>query len=72
MATAARTPDSSFSELDPVLLRSAVYDERGTLPIGALGTVVFRHDRDDAYEVEFAEPFPAVVTLRGSDLAPSP
>ena len=60
---------SPFSELDVVRLRAVVSTDEGIIPSGAVGTIVYLHSGSDAYEVEFADPFPAVVTLREGDLA---
>ena len=66
--SAARRRDPTFAELDVIRLRSIIFTGAATLPIGSVGTVVFRHDGADAYEVEFAEPIATVLTLRSSDL----
>lgn len=67
MAASAPLSGNSFAELDVVLLRSAAFTDQGSLPIGALGTIVFRHIHGEAYEVEFTEPVAAVLTLRPAD-----
>ena len=43
-----------------------------TLPVGALGAVVFVHGNGEAYEVEFIEPFHAVATIPALDLSQAP
>lgn len=63
-----RADDAGFAELTIVRLCSLVSLEEGQIQPGTVGTIVYRHDGSDAYEVEFDQPFPAVVTLRGSDL----
>ena len=64
-----RRPDRRFAELDRVSLREDVQVDGGSLPRGALGTVVALWGDGAAYEVEFTSPRPALVTLRGSALA---
>lgn len=64
-------PSPSYGELDIVRLRSMLYTEGGSIPAGSIGTIVFRHDRGVAYEVEFTDPFAAVVTLLPADLVPA-
>ena len=68
-ATRIRDPQPDFAELDVVRLRAAIYDDGRTIPIGTLGTVVFRHTGGEAFEVEFIDPVNMVVTLRPWDLA---
>lgn len=73
-APAKRTPGDpgrSIRELDVVRLLAEVQLDEGRLPIGALGTAVYRHRDGEAFEVEFIDPFPAVVTLRTSEIAAS-
>lgn len=70
-APANRTPDDagrSIRELDLVRLLAEVKLDEGRLPIGAMGTAVYRHRDGEAFEVEFIDPFPAVVTLRASEI----
>jgi hypothetical protein len=69
MATRARRETPRLAELDVVRLLSVVYTDDATYPVGSIGTIVFEHDGADAFEVEFAQPSPAVITLRAADLA---
>ncbi|MCP3733280.1 DUF4926 domain-containing protein [Sphingomonas sp. RP10(2022)] len=62
---------SPFDDQALVRLRSVVGTDAGVLLPGALGTIVYRHDGGDAYEVEFSDPIALVVTLRGGDLSPA-
>ncbi|WP_353205208.1 DUF4926 domain-containing protein [Sphingomonas sp.] len=73
MSASARTKLSEvpFAELDIVRLRSMLYTDDGSIPAGSIGTIVFRHDRGAAFEVEFVKPFAVVATLRPADLAPA-
>ncbi len=66
-----RNADVPYEDYEVVRLRSAVYDEGVTFPIGTLGTIVLRHGDGEAYEVEFDEPEPAVITLWPMDLEPA-
>lgn len=68
----ARSDPTAYAELDIVRLRSMLYTDEGTVPAGSTGTIVYRHDRGEAYEVEFVVPFAIVATLRAADLAPVP
>ena len=56
-------------DLQTVRLLGQYTAPEGILRPGALGTIVYRHPETDAYEVEFAEPFPTVVTLRAEEIA---
>ena len=62
-------PRITFSELSVVALTHAVENEGRWLPVGAKGTVVAVYADGVGYEVEFEEPFPAVVTLEAGDLS---
>jgi hypothetical protein len=59
---------SRFAELSLVSTRHAVDVDGRTLPAGANGTVVAAYADGIGYEVEFFEPFHAVVTLEAGDL----
>lgn len=61
---------TSIQELDVVRLLAEVALDQGRLPIGALGTAVYRHQNGEAFEVEFMTPFHALLTLRASEVAP--
>lgn len=52
-----------FAELQRVTLVRPVSSDGGTLPAGAHGTVMLAHRTSAAYEVEFTDPFPTVVTV---------
>jgi Domain of unknown function (DUF4926) len=68
-ATAAPGP---IAELTVVRLRAPTSAEaQGDLPAGSLGTIVFVHDGGEAFEVEFVEPFAAVITLRRDEFEPT-
>jgi len=58
-----------FHELELVRLRGQYTAPEGMLPPGAVGTIVYRHKAGEAYEVEFAEPFATVVTLKGDEVS---
>lgn len=45
-----------------------VKEGRRTIPAGAVGTIVHAYSDGVGYEVEFAQPFQAIVTLEASDL----
>lgn len=68
MPTAAQA--SAIPELSRVALRHAYrWEEEGkVLPEGATGTVVMVYRGGAGYEVEFAQPFHCVVTLRPDDI----
>ncbi|MGL4313100.1 MAG: DUF4926 domain-containing protein [Sphingomonas sp.] len=68
-ATRVKGPEPDFAELDLVQLRSTIYDRGHSFRVGTIGTVLFRHPGGEAFEVEFASPLPAVMTLRPWDLA---
>ena len=55
-------------ELDCVRLRGDLRTAGRELPSGQLGTVVHRYGEGVAFEVEVAEPFPVVVTLRPEEI----
>lgn len=57
-----------FDELSVVALTHAVEVDGQSLPTGTLGTVVAAYRDGVGYEVEFEQPFHAVVTLDSSDL----
>ena len=60
----------AFSEHHLVSLSSRLKLEDGrTLPAGSTGTVVGIWAEGEAFEVEFAEPFHAVVTIEASKLS---
>ena len=58
-----------FAELSVVALTHPVETGGQWLPGGAKGTVVAAYADGTGYEVEFEEPFHAVVTLAAGDLA---
>jgi hypothetical protein len=60
-------PSARFAELSVVRLRHDIDVFGGILPEGAAGTVVAAY-KGAAYEVEFEQPFHAVVTLEHGDL----
>jgi hypothetical protein len=62
------TPASGFAELSVVRLVHPVKEGRRTLPAGAAGTVVHAYSDGIGYEVEFARPFHAIVTLEANNL----
>jgi hypothetical protein len=58
-----------FPELSIVSLRSSVDVPGGmTLPVGAKGAIVHAYPDGIGYEVEFIEPFQAVVTVNADNL----
>ncbi len=67
----AREPQAqpvTFAELSVVGLLHGVEVEGRSMPQGAPGTVVAAYPGGLGYEVEFEEPFHAVVTLDVTDL----
>ena len=57
------------AELAPVTLKRPIEAEGRRLPAGSRGTVVAAYRDGTGFEVEFFEPFHAVVTLEADDLA---
>jgi len=68
VAQKTKTRLSGFAELSTVALTHAIEVDGRVLHKGTLGTVVGAYSDGIGYEVEFAEPFHAVVTLEVSDL----
>jgi len=62
-------PGRRFAELSVVALTHAVEAGGQWLPSGSRGTVVAAYADGVGYEVEFEQPFHAVVTLSAGDLA---
>ena len=60
--------DRSLAELSSVTLTRHVDVDGNTLPRGSRGTVVYVYQDGRGFEVEFEQPFHAVVTLERSDL----
>lgn len=58
-----------IQELDVVRLLAEVKMDEGHLPIGTIGTAVYRHRDGEAFEVEFSAPFHALLTLRANEIA---
>jgi len=56
------------SELSVVALTHPIEIDDKSLPAGSLGTVVAAYDDGLGYEVEFENPFHAVITLEARDL----
>ena len=65
-ASAASHP--RFSELDVVRLRFDTADGHVIYSEGTLGTIVYVHEDDRFFEVEFFEPEPVVLTLGYLDI----
>ncbi len=62
---------SALPELSVVrLVRDVTTDEGGTLPAGSSGTIVGTFGDGEAYDVEFIEPLPALVTLAAAAIVP--
>lgn len=61
-------PIPRFAELSVVALQKPVEVNGRLLPAGTRGTVVAAYTDGIGYEVEFFEPFHAVVTLEANDL----
>lgn len=59
---------SSLDELDRVRTKVELRAEEGLLPIGSEGTIVHRYLNGQAFEVEFAKPVQALVTLRPEEI----
>ena len=66
--TAGQPAPPVFPELSVVALTHDVNVDGAMLPNGSRGTVVYVYQTGVAYEVEFEEPFHAVVTLEPGDL----
>jgi hypothetical protein len=58
-----------FAELSIVTLTKAMHVAGRPLPRGTSGTVVAAYKDGLAYEVEFEQPFHAVVTVEADDLS---
>ena len=58
-----------LAEFDMVKTRVAISIDGRILPSGSLGAIVLIHRDGRAFEVEFAEPVPAVVTLEVGEIA---
>ena len=65
------TKAAQIKEYDRVRLAEEVLAEGHVLPKGAEGTVVLRHSRGEAFEVEFTTPFHSVVGVPSSLLLPT-
>ena len=66
-----RMPPSTtkpIPELVVVVLRNPVEHDGSILPAGSTGTVVHAYPGGQLYEVEFAKPFPCVVTVNRDDV----
>ena len=61
-----------IGELDRVVLDESVDTPNGPLPNGARGTVVLVWRGGEAIEVEFTEPFQALVMLRPDQIRAVP
>lgn len=59
---------TQIEELDRVRLLGETLAEGFLLPEGAKGTVVLKHGKGEAFEVEFTEPFHAVVGVPAASL----
>jgi hypothetical protein len=62
-------PARDFAELSVVTLKKSIDVKGRSLPAGTKGTIVAAYSDGIGYEVEFFEPFHAVVTLEGNDLS---
>jgi hypothetical protein len=58
----------AIEELDTVRLKVGLQYFQTYYPVGTEGVAVHRHGNGEAFEVEFFEPEPAVVTLSRADL----
>jgi hypothetical protein len=68
-----RSPEAPLAEHSLVALRTGLrLDDGRALASGAVGAIVGVWRNGAAYEVEFAEPFHAVVTVSAADLARAP
>lgn len=65
-------PPPGLNNLDCVVLGEEVDTGAGRLPRGARGTIVLVWRDGDAFEVEFSNPFPALVTLRPNQVRLAP
>ena len=61
-------PKPSFRELDVVSTQSTLSIAGHIYPSGSTGTIVHVYGDGRAFEVEFAEPAPAVATLEIGDV----
>lgn len=69
LAESPAAPVRRFAELSVVALTHSIEIGGQRLPTGAKGTVVAAYAEGAGYEVEFEQPFPAVLTLAAGDLA---
>lgn len=65
----SESPVRRFAELSVVALTHSVETGGQWMPSGAKGTIVAAYADGVGYEVEFEEPFHAVLTLAAGDLA---
>ncbi len=73
-SSASRTPvdgTHEYAELDLVRLRFDTADEDTIFREDTLGTIVYVHELGSAFEVEFADPVSAVLTLGPLDIYPA-
>ena len=59
-----------FKDLERVRLTRDVSSQLGTLPKGSTGTILMVFAEGEAYEIEFARPVEAMVTVKAGDLEP--
>ena len=65
---ATQSLPAAIHELDRVRLLATIALEEGRLRAGEQGTVVHRYRNGDAFEVEFAHPLQALLTLRPGEI----
>jgi hypothetical protein len=69
-ARSLASDDVHFAELDLVRLRHDTADGDILFKEDTVGTVVYCHEQGEAFEVEFATPVAAVLTLGPLDILP--
>lgn len=62
-APPARPPTEPLAEHALVRTREMILCDGIKVPAGTIGTIVFVHAKDDAFEVELEPPFEAVVSV---------
>ncbi len=64
------TSQVPFKELEIVKATTEIRGERGTVPVGATGTVLMIHGEGAAYEIEFEKPMHIILCARREELEP--
>lgn len=61
----------TIHEIDRVALLGEISTTEGVMPVGTVGTVVYRYNNGEAYEVEFTKPFHLIATLKSNEISKS-